>query len=222
MGTRELIQQGAHDLRLLTRSHALWMGWNLFLALVPLALALRLFRERARHGLLWWLGLALFVLFLPNAPYVLTDVIHLFDDIRRSRSDLQILGVYLPLYVAFFAVGTACYVVAVERARRHATRRWSWRAGVAVEAALHLLSAVGVFFGRVVRLNSWQVFTRPQEVLGALDWLIGPVPVLLVLITAVVLATLSAASRLLAAGLRTTVRDRAAPTTGPALIARPE
>jgi uncharacterized membrane protein len=57
-----------------------FMVWNSLLALVPLALALVVFRRGARTGTFWWrAGVAIFVVMLPNAPYVLTDVIHLVD-----------------------------------------------------------------------------------------------------------------------------------------------
>src|SRR4051812_24343730 len=67
------------DLPQIARTHGRWMVWNLALAAVPVFLAMALFRPGRRHGVGWWLGTALFVLFLPNAPYVLTDVVHLFD-----------------------------------------------------------------------------------------------------------------------------------------------
>src|SRR5258707_813088 len=66
-----------------------FMLWNAFLAGCPAALALALFTRPApeRRGVLWWAGLAAWVLFLPNAPYVLTDVVHMIDDIQRAHSD---------------------------------------------------------------------------------------------------------------------------------------
>ena len=50
-----------------------WMTWNLILAAVPVAVAVPVFRHRGPRGPLWWAGAALLVLFLPNAPYVVTD-----------------------------------------------------------------------------------------------------------------------------------------------------
>jgi uncharacterized membrane protein len=57
--------------------HLPWMGWNLLLAAIPVLLAWVLFRPARRRAALWWLGLAVFVAFLPNAAYVLTDAVHL-------------------------------------------------------------------------------------------------------------------------------------------------
>lgn len=196
----DTVQQGARDLAGMTRSHGLWMAWNLFLAFIPLFLSALLFTARKRLSVGWWFGAVVFVLFLPNAPYVITDVVHLFDDIRRSRSDLQVLGLFLPVYACFFLAGMAAYTISLERLWRFAAARWSVRRALAIEVGLHLLCAVGVYLGRVVRLNSWQVFTRPQQVLGSLDWLVGPFPVFVILVTATVLGVASLAWRVVHAG----------------------
>src|SRR4029453_16226898 len=58
-----------------------WMLWNLILAAVPLLLAVPLFRHPGRRGPGGWLGLGVVVLFLPNAPYVVTDLVHLRGDV---------------------------------------------------------------------------------------------------------------------------------------------
>ena len=58
------------------------MGLDISLALIPFLLALLLFRFAKLPGLLWWPFFAVFVLFLPNAPYVLTDVIHFVAKVR--------------------------------------------------------------------------------------------------------------------------------------------
>ncbi len=222
----DLVRLGANDAQSLTRAHGLWMAWNLFLALIPFTLAVVLFPLAGRRPLAApsssaariasrtsrAVGLLLFLLFLPNAPYVLTDVIHLFDDIRGSRSDLQILGVYLPVYLAFFGVGVAAYAASLHRVWRWVERRWSMRAALGVEIGLHLLVALGVYLGRVLRLNSWHVFTRPRTVLGTLDALAGPFPVVLILVTAFTLAVLSLFWRVADAGFRSLFGARRAGT----------
>jgi uncharacterized membrane protein len=81
-----------------------WMAWNLVLALAPWLLSLVLFRRERRPGWAWFAGLGAWVLLIPNAAYVLTDVVHLPAAVRREPSDAQVLLVVFPLYVAFFAV----------------------------------------------------------------------------------------------------------------------
>lgn len=183
----DAVRTYAGDLRGVAKTHGFWMGWNLLLAFVPVVLSLLLFRRGAHRTMFWWAGVVVWLLFLPNAPYVLTDVVHLFRDIRSARSDLQVLGLYLPVYLSFFLVGFGCYVASLERARRYVRAvcpAWRWWP---MEATIHLLCAVGIYLGRVVRLNSWHVFTRPREVISSVDWLVGAFPFVIIAITFVVL-----------------------------------
>jgi uncharacterized membrane protein len=187
-----------HQALSVASAHGDWMAWNLLLAVVPVLLAAALFRSRARRTGLWWVGVAIFVAFLPNAPYVLTDVIHLFDDIRGTSSDLVLLGVHLPLYLTFFAIGFGSYVAALELARRFAHGELPGLRWTPVELGLHLLCAAGIYLGRVVRLNSWEILTRPRAVVGGVSWLAGVAPLALVACTAVVLIGLTMVVRVLA------------------------
>ena len=61
------------------------MSWNLYLAFVPLALGVILFRSRQPTSWLWWLMLLIFFVFLPNAPYLLTEILHGIDLSRMSN-----------------------------------------------------------------------------------------------------------------------------------------
>lgn len=144
--------------------NARWMWWNLFLALVPVALAVWLFRGRRRRaGVLWWTGVVAFVAFLPNAPYVITDVIHLFTDVRMVESDAVLSLAVVPQYVVFIGAGVASYTASLLLLEGFVGRR---RSGWMV-LALHGLCAVGIYLGRVVRLNSWDVVLRPGRVATA-------------------------------------------------------
>src|SRR5215813_31019 len=82
------VEKSLHWLAAVGRSawrwHGHWMAWNTGLAAVPLVLALLLFRQGRRRTVPWWAGAVAFVAFLPNAPCVLTDVVHLLGDLRRS------------------------------------------------------------------------------------------------------------------------------------------
>jgi uncharacterized membrane protein len=164
------------------------MAWNLTLALVPLVLGAFLFRRRGTSPL-WWLGLAAFLAFLPNAPYVLSDVIHLADDVRYTRSDTLLVVAILPQYAAFFLAGLLSYVVALGFLTRWLLDRgWDRLRVLGVELAVHAACAVGVYLGRVPRFNSWDLVTRPDAVaVTAADHLSDRYPLALVLATFVVL-----------------------------------
>jgi uncharacterized membrane protein len=147
-----------------------WVLWNTALALAPLALAIALFRPGRHRSPAWWAGAAGFVALLPNAPYVLTDVVHLNESVRASDDDLHVAFVLLPGYLAFFAVGFLSYVLCVVRVERWLRAEgWSLPRLLGADVTLHALCAVGIFLGRVFRLNSWDVLARPHEVVGVLQ-----------------------------------------------------
>ena len=167
--------------------HVGWMAWNMVLAAVPLALAMLVFRSGVRRTWAWWSGVVMFVLFLPNAPYVLTDVIHLFDDIREVQSDLKILGIVLPLYLAFFTVGLVCYELSLRTVRSYLIDQAPDVPPWPIMYGLHALAALGVYLGRVMRFNSWDAVTSPGQVASTADALNDVVPIVLIGCTFVVL-----------------------------------
>ncbi|AFY74708.1 putative membrane protein [Synechococcus sp. PCC 7502] len=144
-----------------------WMGWNLFLAFLPLALSLVLFKHNSknwsnhRHNLIWWLGVGAFLAFLPNAAYILTDIIHLVDNLEEPISRSGLLLLILPQYSCFFVAGFLCYVFSLQRLSDYLKSLNLISTGIWFELGIHLLSAVGVYLGRFNRLNSWNIVTKP-------------------------------------------------------------
>jgi uncharacterized membrane protein len=143
-----------------------WMAWNVVLALVPWTLSLYLFRPTRRPGAAWLCGTLACLLLVPNAPYILTDVIHLPPSIRREPSDAAVLLVVLPVYAALFAVGFGTYCDALRRLTRYMTARGWARSPWAVELPVHALSAVAIYVGRIHRFNSWDLAREPADVLA--------------------------------------------------------
>jgi uncharacterized membrane protein len=140
-----------------------FMLWNLALAWAPLGLALLTLFARARG---WPFGTKaalalLWLLFLPNAPYLVTDLVHLrdswaaaplwFDALMFSVFGLAglLLG-YASLYVMEGMVE--------ERFGETGERMWL--------GAVFLLSSMGIYLGRALRLNSWDAVTHPRMVTG--------------------------------------------------------
>lgn len=142
------------------------LGWNLFLALVPLVLALWLFRHTERRGWLWWPLLFVFILFLPNAAYTLTDIIHFIDEVRFSEPELPewtVAYIVIPKYVLFIFLGFQAHVISLMLFGDylHWIHRKRWI--IPMETALNFLCSIGVFWGRYLRFNSWDIVTGPQR-----------------------------------------------------------
>jgi uncharacterized membrane protein len=138
--------------------------WNLFLAWIPLGLALIVYdgARRGMHGA-WLLALGgLWLLFFPNAPYLMTDLKYLREfDGAPLWYDAVMAG---SAAVAGLALGFLSLFLIHSVAQRRFGAVWAW---VGVWAML-LLSSIGVFLGRFQRFNSWDVFTDPKPILADL------------------------------------------------------
>jgi len=146
-------------------ANARWMTWNLFLAAIPAGLAVAVFRHRGERGPLWWTGLALFMLFLPNAPYLLTDLVHLRGDVVRAADDTAVVTGVVPVYATVIGLGLLAYTFSLIELGRYLDRVGLAAHRMAIELGVHLLAAVGVVLGRFARLNSWEPVTEPHGTL---------------------------------------------------------
>jgi uncharacterized membrane protein len=144
-----------------------FMVWNLYLAAIPAVVALLLFRRPNRLGVAWFAGFGVWLLFLPNAPYVLTDVVHLREDLIASRSASHTYAI-LATYGAFFAAGLVSYVVSLQLFRRFLHGAVPRSLVLPALLVVHALCIVAVYIGRFMRLNSWDVVLAPRAVVDAL------------------------------------------------------
>lgn len=151
----------------------LFLIWNLFLAWVPLLFAWLLFIRTDSRGLLWSrLNIFYFivwVLFLPNALYLVTDFVHLtgyFDDPQRLF-DIVLFAIY-----AMQGIVLGCLALLLIHIR--ATQRFG-RYGHAIAAGALFASGFAIYMGRYLRWNSWDVVINPFGLLfDVSDRIINP------------------------------------------------
>lgn len=132
-----------------------YLPFNLALAWMPLVFALLLyvaFRRRHTNAELVALGAA-WLAFLPNAPYMTTDFIHLQDGHRLVDSMIFASFAFTALALGFASLLLVQIVV---------TRKAGARIGWIVAVGALFLSSIGVYLGRVHRFNSWDVVTKPR------------------------------------------------------------
>lgn len=174
------------------RRHSGWIVWNLFLAFIPLGLSVWLFRRTSgSRSIWWWVGFLVFIAFLPNAPYLLTDIIHLIQAIRDDYKAWVITLVILPPHLIAIVAGFEAYVISLINLGYYLHQQGASRFIVWAELMTHALCAVGVYLGRFPRLNSWDFVTKPDDVARTvLDNLTSKRPVLVMAIMFVVLTVL--------------------------------
>jgi uncharacterized membrane protein len=149
-------------------------------------------RQGGHRSLRWWIGFLLFTLLLPNAPYILTDVIHLYSDIKFGNYSIWILTLILvPQYLLYMLMGFEAYVLSL-LGLNHYLKTQGWEKWIfPAEVITHALCAIGVYLGRFVRFNTWDVFLIPDAVFNkVVNDLVGRVPFLVMLITFMVITSL--------------------------------
>jgi uncharacterized membrane protein len=147
------------------RASFAFLAWNLLLAWLPYTLALfaRVLMARGldRSWSLAPLALGWLALF-PNAPYLVTDFIHL-----RQRPGVP-LWFDAALLALFAATGWMLGLLSLEVWKRWLEERWGRTAAWGFVAAASLLCGYGIYLGRVERWNSWDVLARPERLLIAM------------------------------------------------------
>ncbi len=139
--------------------------WNLFLALIPLIFSFWLFRPSASRSVIWWAIFLIFVVFLPNAPYVLTDSIHIPELIAHSYPLSIVLFILIPQYILFIFIGFQAYVIALMKLDNYLIYLHKKHYLQLVNAIAHILSVLGIYLGRFERFNSWDLITQPLIVI---------------------------------------------------------
>lgn len=139
----------------------IFLFWNLFLAALPLFFAHILISISGEKNV--WsiekIGAAiLWLLFFPNAPYILTDFIHLFEYqyIFPAWYDAVMIGCFT---LSGLLLGCLSLHSMQNYIRKHAGSSVSW---ILVILTI-LLSSFAIYIGRHIRLNSWDVFLQPVD-----------------------------------------------------------
>jgi uncharacterized membrane protein len=102
-----------------------------------------------------WLYAGLWLLFLPNAPYLVTDLVHL-----RFRPPVP-LWYDLILLQVFICTGLLLGYLSLYWMHRQWSEHIGRKSGWGFVAAVAVLTGFGIYLGRFERWNSWDVFVQP-------------------------------------------------------------
>lgn len=128
-----------------------FMFWNLFLAFVPYWISGYLFKhKKVNLAKLLVLG-AVWILFLPNAPYMITDLFHL-----HTRPDLPIWYDLL-LILSFAIIGMYLFYLSIHQMKEVVKVKLPTLYRPVFLVLLFVAVSYGVYIGRFLRLNSWDV-----------------------------------------------------------------
>lgn len=158
-----LFSVGMEMARILYTRHLTFisMTWNLFLAWLPYALTQWLARRPQWIAHRWKFAGAFVVwlLFIPNSFYILTDLFHLGDRQVPMWYDLALL-------LSFAWNGLLLGVLSVRRMEQILETRLGGQPKGFFLYPVMLLNAFGIYIGRYLRFNSWDVLTNPFSLLA--------------------------------------------------------
>lgn len=140
----------------------LFLVWNLFLALLPWlgAKTAHYLQKIGASPFLIILFLVATIVFLPNAPYLLTDLCHL-----RWTTYANFLWLDILMIVAYAATGLVVFYATFFVLEKILEQYWGATWTTLVLILLFFLNAFGVYLGRFLRFNSWDLVTKPWSLL---------------------------------------------------------
>ncbi len=135
----------------------LFLVWNLFLAWIPYGISSLLLLKKNSSKIWKLLGFGLWLLFLPNAPYIVTDLIHL------QRSNDIILWLDIVVIGSFAVAGLYGYLLSMAQIQKVMAQHISEANTKYLIICIHFLCGFGVYLGRFLRFNSWDIVQNPMN-----------------------------------------------------------
>ncbi|MGB5943654.1 MAG: DUF1361 domain-containing protein [Leeuwenhoekiella sp.] len=129
--------------------------WNLFLGIVPLVTVYFLLASAEIKRLPLLFGTLIWLLFLPNAPYIITDLIHL------KHSDPGWAVVDSLIIMSFAIVSALAGFISLREMSRIYKPLVKIKGLLAAQILILFLCGYGVYLGRFIRFNSWELVTNP-------------------------------------------------------------
>jgi uncharacterized membrane protein len=136
---------------------------NLVLAWIPLGigLALRTWLDGHRWSSAPAIALTgAWLVFLPNSFYMVSDLTHL-QSVTGPHAQFDVV-----MFSSFAATGVLVGYTSLTLIHRELERRVSVAPAAFLVATVLLLCSFGIYLGRVLRWNSWDVVTHPAALLG--------------------------------------------------------
>ncbi len=164
------------------RSHTtsyVFLVWNMILAIVPAVAAMWFARAKSAVAQVAWF--VIWLLFLPNAPYIATDFVHL-----HPRPGVP-LWFDIALLLSFAGTGLLLGYSSLSDVQAVVAKRFGHAASWATAVSALLLSGFGIYLGRFLRFNSWDAVSNPLRLAsyvarGAADPLSHPRTIVVTLV----------------------------------------
>ncbi|BAO76613.1 DUF1361 domain-containing protein [Winogradskyella sp. PG-2] len=147
----------------------LFLIWNVFLAIIPFVITMYLNSKQNLSRLKLGLWFFAWLVFLPNAPYIVTDLIHF----RISNDNMLWLDVLVVL--SFALSGLFLFYLSIHDMQRLLASRFRKIPTTSLTLVILFLCGFGVYLGRFLRYNSWEIISNPHILISdVINILISP------------------------------------------------
>ncbi|WP_394799703.1 DUF1361 domain-containing protein [Flavobacterium amniphilum] len=139
----------------------LFLVWNLFLAGIPyvLLLAARKYNQDKQIGFKIGFSLFIWLLFLPNSFYIVTDLVHL------TKSDQSTIWLDILILCSFSITGFFMGILSILEFEKIIKHFFTPKITIMIIPGICFLCGFGIYLGRVLRYNSWDILSNPQKLL---------------------------------------------------------
>lgn len=146
----------------------LFLVWNIFLAIVPYVITMYLSNVKLNKlKLAFWF--CIWLLFLPNAPYIITDLLHL----RVSTTHALWLDILVIL--SFALTGLFLFYLSLNDMKILISQHFKKIPIKTLSLCIIFLCGFGVYLGRFLRYNSWEIISNPMQLItDILDMILHP------------------------------------------------
>lgn len=136
----------------------LFLIWNLFLAYIPFGISMIIKQNEniKKSRIKFWGLFVVWITFLPNAPYIITDFVHLEQGIAMPY------WYDLLLITSFSVNGMLLFFISINDMHKIIQQKFSnTKAWISI-ISIFFLCGFGIYLGRFLRWNSWDIIQKPQ------------------------------------------------------------
>lgn len=138
----------------------LFLIWNVFLAVIPYAITIYLSSKAKLSKLKLGFWFIVWLAFLPNAPYIVTDLIHL------KANNTSFLWLDILVVLSFALSGLLLFYLSLKDMQKLLSKHFTTSSTETVTLIILFLCGFGVYLGRFLRYNSWEIISNPQVLIA--------------------------------------------------------
>jgi len=138
----------------------IFLIWNLFLAWIPYCISQWLYhyQNKMKSRLIFALAFVIWLAFVPNTFYIITDLYHIGDE----YNDFSMPQWFdLAMILSFAWNGLLLGILSVRHIEKMVQKNFSLKNELLFLYPVMWLNALGVYIGRYLRFNTWDVVSNP-------------------------------------------------------------